>query len=158
MIEIMDSSSAKLRKLVMGPKSRASLMWLLYLVSPINDYFVKKVNINNDFCIIVPPGPPLITPLNPVAKEGEPFELTCSSQGGSPDPLIQWYRDNIPLQGQVSKGGTRDKPTSNTLAIEPSLELDRAIYRCTVWNRATREDKKLEAVVSLTVHCMNSIN
>jgi echinoid protein len=102
--------------------------------------------------ILIPPGPPLITPLNPVAKEGEPFELTCSSQGGSPDPLIQWYRDNIPLDGQISKGGTRDKPTSNTLTIEPTLELDHAIYKCTVWNRATREDKKLESVVSLTVH------
>ena len=98
----------------------------------------------------------MITPNNPVAKEGEPFELRCSSQGGSPDPTIQWFRDNTPLDGLLTKGGTRDKPTLNTLTIEPSLDLDRSLYKCMVWNRAIREDKKLETVVPLTVHCMSS--
>jgi len=102
--------------------------------------------------ILIPPGPPRITPLNPVAKEGETFALTCSSQGGSPDPTIQWYRDNVLLQGQIHKGGTRDQPTSNVLTINPSKEDDRAIYKCAVWNRATREEQKLEATISLTVH------
>lgn len=95
----------------------------------------------------------MITPTNPVAKEGEPFELTCTSQGGSPDPLIQWYQDSTPLQGQLHKGGTRDRPTSNVLTINPALQHDRTIYRCAVWNRAIREERKLEATVSLTVHC-----
>lgn len=101
----------------------------------------------------VPPGPPLITPLNPVAKEGELFELKCSSQGGSPDPTIQWFRDNVPLDGHLTRGGTKDKPTFNTLTIDPSLELDRTVYKCTIWNRAIREEKKMENMVALTVHC-----
>ncbi len=104
-------------------------------------------------CASVPPGPPLITPHSPVAKEGEPFELTCGSSGGSPDPLIQWYRNNIPLRGQTSRGGTKDRATTNVLTIEPTLELDRAVYRCVVWNRAIKEEHKLEGVVELKVHC-----
>ena len=91
-----------------------------------------------------------------MAKEGEPFELSCSSAGGSPDPVIQWFRDNTLLDGQMTRGGTRDKPTVNTLTIEPSLELDRSVYKCIVWNRAMRDDKKLEAIVPLTVHCMDN--
>lgn len=102
---------------------------------------------------LVPPGPPIISPSNPIAKEGETFRLSCSSEGGSPDPFIQWYRDGVLLEGEVVQGGNRNNPTSNTLVIKPTLEHDRAVYKCLVWNRATREERKLESFVSLTVHC-----
>ncbi|XP_076340244.1 cell adhesion molecule Dscam1-like isoform X1 [Tachypleus tridentatus] len=102
--------------------------------------------------VLIPPGPPNIIPTNPTAKEGEPFILTCSSEGGSPDPLIQWYREGTPLQGQLQKGGSRDKPTSSVLKISPKMEDDGATYRCAVWNRAIREEQKLEASVTLKVH------
>ncbi|XP_022251637.1 hemicentin-1-like [Limulus polyphemus] len=102
--------------------------------------------------VLIPPGPPNIIPTNPTAREGEPFTLTCSSEGGSPDPLIQWYRKGTPLQGQLRKGGSRDKPTSSVLTISPRMEDDGAIYRCTVWNRAILEEQRLETSNTLKVH------
>ena len=105
------------------------------------------------YCDLVRPGPPIISPSKPIAKEGEPFRLTCSSEGGSPDPIIHWYRDDVLLEGEVVNGGTRSQPTSNTLLIDPTLDLDSANYKCSIWNRATSEENKLEESVSLTVHC-----
>ncbi|GFW85932.1 hemicentin-1 [Trichonephila clavipes] len=101
---------------------------------------------------LVPPGEPRITPPKPIAREGESTALTCSSEGGSPDPTIRWYRDGVLLQGVIQKGGSRDRPTSSILTITPRLEDDDSIYRCVVWNRALREDLKLETSVSLRVH------
>lgn len=114
---------------------------------------IESHTTNNNKKLIVPPGPPIITPNNPIAREGEKFRLNCSSEGGSPDPLIQWFRDGKLLDGQMYYGGTRNRPTINTLIIDPSLDHDRAIYKCTVWNRATPQERKLESFVSLTVHC-----
>ena len=40
--------------------------------------------------VLTPPSPPQISPgLNPIATEGKTTELTCSSSGGSPDPVIK---------------------------------------------------------------------
>lgn len=105
------------------------------------------------FSLSVPPGEPRITPPNPVAREGESTALTCSSEGGSPDPTVRWYRDGVLLQGQVQKGGSRERPTASVLTVNPRLEDDDANYRCVVWNRALREDVKLETSVNLRVHC-----
>lgn len=38
--------------------------------------------------VLIKPGSPKIDPLNPVATQGNTMKLTCSSQGGSPDPEI----------------------------------------------------------------------
>ena len=38
--------------------------------------------------VLIPPSSPRITPEVPTATEDKPFELTCSSKGGSPDPQI----------------------------------------------------------------------
>lgn len=107
--------------------------------------------------ILIPPGPPVISPNHPIAREGEIFHLSCSSEGGSPDPVIEWYRDGELLEGKITYGGTRNKPTVNTLEIDPKLDHDKGIYKCTVWNRATRVERKLESVVELTVHCKLSL-
>lgn len=109
--------------------------------------------INDVVQISVPPGPPQITPPKPVAREGETFALSCMSQGGSPDPLVQWYREDVPLQAQLQKGGSRDRPTTSVLSINPRMEDDNATYRCAVWNRAIKEEQKMEATVSLRVRC-----
>jgi echinoid protein len=40
--------------------------------------------------VLTPPGPPQVSPgINPTSTEGKPMELTCSSTGGSPDPVIK---------------------------------------------------------------------
>lgn len=52
--------------------------------------------------VLTQPGPPRISPSpNPTATEGKAFELTCSSSGGSPEPVIRWV--SIVLLGS-SKG------------------------------------------------------
>lgn len=43
--------------------------------------------------ILIPPGPPIITPSVPAFIEGEQGELVCQSSGGSPSPDIQWFRN-----------------------------------------------------------------
>ncbi|KAI9586276.1 hypothetical protein GQX74_002123 [Glossina fuscipes] len=43
--------------------------------------------------VLTPPHPPVISPGNvAVATEDKPMELTCSSIGGSPDPMITWIQ------------------------------------------------------------------
>lgn len=40
--------------------------------------------------VLAPPRQPVVSPRNrAVATEGRPLELTCSSTGGSPDPVIR---------------------------------------------------------------------
>jgi echinoid protein len=40
--------------------------------------------------VLTPPGPPKIGPShNPTMTEGKPFDLTCSTKGGSPNPVIR---------------------------------------------------------------------
>ncbi|XP_035209923.1 hemicentin-1-like isoform X2 [Stegodyphus dumicola] len=101
--------------------------------------------------VLIPPGIPQITPPKPMGVEGKTFALTCMSQGGSPDPLIQWYKGQRALQGQLQKGGSPDRPTTSVLSIDPRMEDDNATYRCSVWNRAVDENRKLEASVLLRV-------
>ncbi|GFY78635.1 hemicentin-1, partial [Trichonephila inaurata madagascariensis] len=101
--------------------------------------------------VLIPPGPPQITPPKPVAREGETFALSCMSVGGSPDPIVQWYKGDVPLQAQLQKGGSRDRPTTSVLSINPRMEDDNTTYRCVVWNRAIPEELKMEGSVALRV-------
>ena len=43
--------------------------------------------------VLLKPSAPRIYPPSPVAIEGKPLNLTCSSTGGSPPPQIKWYRE-----------------------------------------------------------------
>ncbi|XP_039283804.1 hemicentin-1 isoform X1 [Nilaparvata lugens] len=103
--------------------------------------------------VLTPPGPPRVSPAaNPVATEGKPLELACSSAGGSPDPVIKWYREGVrdPIESAV-KSATETGVTS-VLTLKPSKNDDGAVYRCTVWNRAMPAGAKLEATVTLNVN------
>ncbi|KFM73375.1 Hemicentin-2, partial [Stegodyphus mimosarum] len=102
--------------------------------------------------VLIKPGEPRITPPKPIARERETISLTCSSEGGSPDPTIRWYRDGVLLQGKVQKGGSRERPTSSVLDVTPRIEDDDSVYRCVVWNRALADNVKLDTSVSLRVH------
>lgn len=109
--------------------------------------------------MLTPPGPPRIAPgPNPVATEGRPLELSCTSTGGSPDPVVRWYREGVrdPVEsvtriGNGNNGG--DTSTSAVLQVAPSREDDGAVYRCVVWNRAMAEGTKFETRTTLSVNC-----
>ncbi|OXA59469.1 Hemicentin-2 [Folsomia candida] len=104
--------------------------------------------------VLLPPGPPRITPVEPSATEGRTIELTCSSSGGSPDPLIRWYRAGMPypLESIIKNGGSRNNPTSAILSVVPQRDDDGTDYRCVVWNRALGEGEKLESSTQLNVN------
>ena len=104
--------------------------------------------------VLVKPGSPTISPRTPVATEGRPVNLTCSSQGGSPSPQIFWYREGAsePLASQTE---TRGRLTSSLLSILPGKEDDGSSYRCTVWNRAMGQRQRLETATRLHVKCEN---
>ena len=102
--------------------------------------------------VLVKPGSPTISPRTPVATEGRPVNVTCSSQGGSPSPQIFWYREGVsePLASQTE---TRGRLTSSHLTILPGKEDDGSSYRCTVWNRAMGQRQRLETATRLHVKC-----
>lgn len=107
--------------------------------------------------VLTPPSPPHITPgTNPVATEGRPLELSCSSSGGSPDPIVRWYREGVrdPIES-VTRIGANNKEsiTSAVLQVTPNREDDGAVYRCVVWNRAMVEGTKFETRTTLSVNC-----
>ncbi|KAK9880090.1 hypothetical protein WA026_008606 [Henosepilachna vigintioctopunctata] len=56
------------------------------------------------------------------------------------------------LDSSLKNGGVRDQPTTATLLVVPTKEDDGAIFRCEVWNRALRPDKKLVSTVTLSVN------
>ncbi|XP_075150906.1 friend of echinoid [Haematobia irritans] len=105
--------------------------------------------------VLTPPHPPIISPGNiAVATEDKSLELTCSSIGGSPDPMITWYREGstVPLQSYILKGGSKNHYTNATLQILPRRVDDGAKYKCVVWNRAMTEGHTLETTVALNVN------
>uniref|UniRef100_A0A1A9WXU9 Ig-like domain-containing protein n=1 Tax=Glossina brevipalpis TaxID=37001 RepID=A0A1A9WXU9_9MUSC len=105
--------------------------------------------------VLTPPHPPIISPGNiAIATEDKPLEMTCSSIGGSPDPIITWYREGstVPLQSYILKGGSKNHYTNATLQILPRRIDDGAKYKCVVWNRAMTEGQNLETMVALNVN------
>lgn len=107
--------------------------------------------------MLTPPGPPRISPgPNPVATEGRPLELSCTSAGGSPDPVVRWYREGVhdPVESVTRvSAGTRETITSAVLQVAPGREDDGAVYRCVVWNRAMADGTKFETRTTLSVNC-----
>lgn len=54
--------------------------------------------------VLTPPQQPTVTPGTHVTvTEGQHQELTCSSVGGSPDPMVRWYRDGEYLVAEFWK-------------------------------------------------------
>ncbi|XP_045128409.1 hemicentin-1-like isoform X1 [Portunus trituberculatus] len=115
-----------------------------------SDLHTTTVNLT----VLIPPGSPRIDPETPTATEGQPIDLECSSQGGSPDPQIIWYRSGSDqkLQSVLKPGGGRDFATTSVLTINPGKDDDGAQYRCVIWNRALTDSEKMEAVVTLSVN------
>ena len=81
--------------------------------------------------VLLQPSSPRISPPSPVATEGKPLNLTCSSQGGSPPPQIKWYREGQSqlLEASLVLGATRDEDSRSVLTIIPHKNTDGAVYR-----------------------------
>nr|XP_053645436.1 hemicentin-1-like [Cherax quadricarinatus] len=115
-----------------------------------SDLHTTTVNLT----VLIPPGSPRINPEAPTATEGQSIDLVCSSQGGSPDPQIIWYRSGSDqkLYSVLKPGGGRETPTTSVLTINPGKDDDAAEYRCVVWNRALTDNEKMETTVVLSVN------
>ena len=105
--------------------------------------------------VLLPPSPPRVEPVHPTVTEGKPFNLTCSSVGGSPPPEIFWYKngEKTNLESLYLPAGTRTQPTRSVLTVVPRKEDDNSSYRCTVWNRAIPETRIMEASTTIDVNC-----
>ncbi|XP_028966735.1 hemicentin-1 [Galendromus occidentalis] len=110
-------------------------------------YFTKEHQVT----ILMAPGDPKITPTQPFAEEGKPYNLTCSSTGGSPDPDISWIRNGQEIPSIYIPGGFRKNPTKAVLTITPSKNDDRTQYMCMVKSRALPPGTQLDTKVTLRV-------
>ena len=110
--------------------------------------------------VLLQPSAPRIFPASPVAIEGKPLNLTCSSTGGSPPPQIKWYREGSSqlLESTLYLGSNKDEPSTSVLTILPHKNTDGASYRCTVWNRALGQHHKLETRTTLAVNCKSTLD
>ena len=108
-----------------------------------------------ELVVLLPPSPPRLEPVRPTVTEGKPFNLTCSSVGGSPPPEIFWYKngEKTNLESLYLPGSNRSEPTRSVLTIVPKKEDDNSSYRCTVWNRAIPETRIMEASTTIDVNC-----
>ncbi|KAL1139642.1 hypothetical protein AAG570_006620 [Ranatra chinensis] len=103
--------------------------------------------------VLTPPGAPRVGPsANPTATEGKPFEITCTTRGGSPDPDIKWFRQGQPEPIEAAVKSTTDQGVVSTLTLKPDKADDGITYKCAVWNRAMSRGSKLEATVTLNVN------
>ena len=81
--------------------------------------------------VLLQPSSPRISPPSPVATEGKPLNLSCSSRGGSPPPQIKWFREGQAqlLEASLVLGATRDEDSRSVLTITPHKNTDGAVYR-----------------------------
>jgi len=127
-----------------------------------NGYFecrVKKSGTGEDIkstyyqlTILSIPNPPTIQPQFPIANENQEYELTCYSTGGSPAPEIEWFRNGIPIPGELIHSPHKDQPTKSILRIIPTQADDKLFYKCIAYNKALPKENATEAQVQLTVY------
>ncbi|XP_031785742.1 hemicentin-1 isoform X3 [Nasonia vitripennis] len=96
---------------------------------------------NITLTVLRPPSPPTILPVAAVAREAEKLELTCNTNGGSPEPEIRWYRGD----------SSNVLHTGKTYVMIPTKEDDKSLLKCEVHNRAMRPNEILSASMTLDV-------
>ena len=115
-----------------------------------------------ELTVLLQPSRPYISPQTVTATEGTPINLTCSSVGGSPPPQINWFNTGAKseqmLDANVIRGKNKDEPTRSVLTMVPTKADDGATYRCSVWNRALRQEQKLIAETQLSVNCKSQLH
>ncbi|XP_043478843.1 hemicentin-1 isoform X2 [Leptopilina heterotoma] len=96
---------------------------------------------NITLTVLRAPGPPSISPMMAVAREGEPLDLHCNTLGGSPEPEVKWYRGGNELL----------IATGRTITVTPRKDDDGETFLCDVRNRAMQPGHSLKATVRLDV-------
>lgn len=95
-----------------------------------------------------PSTPVIITnPKNEKDELNAPITLTCEA-GGSPMPVIWWFKDGVQLRGPGAVG---------SMYVIPELEVaDRGSYHCEASNGFRDPVKSSEATVLITGNCNTS--
>ena len=75
-------------------------------------------------------------PLSVRLTAGNDVELSCPAWGYE-QPNVSWYRDDVPVRvdSRVRLLADDKNRPNRTLAISDIRESDRAVYRCTAFNR-----------------------
>ncbi|XP_030387432.1 nephrin [Scaptodrosophila lebanonensis] len=99
--------------------------------------------------VLYPPSPPLLTGYNDgdILISGSIMKLQCSSTGGNPPPMLQWYKNDKRIN---SANKVTDSKISSELSILINASDNNAIYKCEVQNSAI--DIPLFATKTLSVH------
>lgn len=116
---------------------------------------VELYTVTVGLTVLLPPSPATITKSSVEAVEGQPYQLRCSSRGGSPSPDITWTRglSDLPLPANMSKSTDKDAETISVLEIIPRKEDDGVEYRCDVSNRAITSPMSLGSSINISVNC-----
>lgn len=112
----------------------------------------------------VQPQAPSLQASAQTAREGQQFQLNCSSVGGNPEPNITWYRNNVALPSESFAHSKQDierhlnpatlkYTTSSILSWQPTVEDHQAVFRCAVWNRAMPAQRIHDRELKLDVEC-----
>jgi len=115
---------------------------------------VELYTVTVGLTVLLPPSPATITKSSVEAVEGQPYQLRCSSRGGSPSPDITWTRglSDLPLPANMSKSTDKDAETISVLEIIPRKEDDGVEYRCDVSNRAITSPMSLGSSINISVN------
>ncbi|XP_076372805.1 synaptogenesis protein syg-2-like [Tachypleus tridentatus] len=99
--------------------------------------------------VLYPPGAPIISGYREgeVLVKGQPFSLSCISNGGNPPAQLIWFRSGHQLDASYT---TSSGQTTNILRFTVSAADHKAVYRCEASSRLMHQT--MSAFVTLSVH------
>ncbi|XP_023321524.1 Down syndrome cell adhesion molecule-like protein 1 homolog [Eurytemora carolleeae] len=81
---------------------------------------------------------------------GKVYEISCSSSGSRPPPVVTWYLDNIRLEGSLETFSSDGNSTESSLSLNPTLQYNTRTLSCHVSNPAIPHSTiKAETVLNI---------
>lgn len=125
---------------------KISIEWYKFAVG---DYFTTF----SLFVSVVPPGKPVVTVPDTIVL-GNAVTLTCTSNGGNPEPTVKWFKDGAEITTGVSSKtvspSTNSYTVTSTLNFVASLEHHLKVITCQADNGLT---SPLSTTEQLIVNC-----